>query len=100
MEVKVLSNLKHDGFLYRAGETVELPDDVAKSLAKDNVVERVKKVEKSAAPKITEAPKPKSLSKMNSAELKEIAGKEGVEVTEEMTNSEIIEAIKAAREAK
>jgi len=92
MEVKVLSNLKHDGVLYEAGKTIDLDKDIAYGLIKAGVVERSKKVSEPEKPE--EPKKEKSLSKMNKAELTAEAAEKGIDVTEEMTKDEMIAKIK------
>lgn len=48
---------------------------------------------------VAEEPKAKPLGRMNKDELRAIAAEEGVEIAEDATNAQIIEAIEEARKA-
>jgi len=90
MFIKLKSNVDHNGEKYTAGQSVEMDDKSAQLLIDSNVAEAVEQP-KAEKPKSEEK---KSLDKMNKKELLAEAEAKDVEVSEDMTNAEIVAKIK------
>ena len=98
MKFKVLSNLKHDGRDYKAGDIVEIAEEEALSLVEDGVLENTEATEKAKA-EAEEKAKAKADEKGNdddddtTSALEEILKKEVDDLTEEE-----IEILRSAQE--
>lgn len=75
MIVKVLSNLEHDKVQYKTGNEVDLPDDVAKRLIEDGVVEKVASAKTVASKEEEPAHEPTSEKEETKEPVKKAASK-------------------------
>lgn len=89
MRYIIISNVKSGGKTYLPGETIELPEEVAKNLIKDGVLKG------SEEPELPEDEDEKELEGLSYKELKDIADEKGIDRTEIKRSREgLIEAIK------
>jgi hypothetical protein len=119
---KVVTNLKHDGAFFKAGEKIELEESIATPLLDDGVLDLIdeeaeaaahakpltpaEKKAKQEAEKAAETPavveseeaEEVAYSDMTKKELLAVAKAEGVEVPEKATKDEIVELIQRAKE--
>lgn len=117
MKYKVLSNLRHNGEVFKKGDVVDMDSSIALGLIKDGVLESTEKTEEAVplAPRVKkekvedkkeddEEEKPEEgdgLDDMTKADLMAIVEEEEIEnVKAAMKNGEIVQAIRKARNEK
>lgn len=96
MIYKVLSNLKHNGKEYSAGEEISLDEEIAKGLVGDSILEPLEETPEEAVtgedPATEETEEP-DLNSLTVKELKRIAEEREIDLTGIYKKADIIEAL-------